>query len=84
MGTGPVISLGDVHFGYPGAQEVLRGADFNLDPKGRVALVGANGSGKTTLLHLLVGLLFPDEGEISIFQKARETEDDFRKVRERV
>lgn len=36
-------------------------------PQGRVvALVGPNGAGKTTLLHLVVGLLAPDEGSVSV------------------
>lgn len=32
----------------------------------RYALLGPNGAGKSTTLKLLVGLLYPDEGEISI------------------
>jgi ABC-2 type transport system ATP-binding protein len=44
----------------------LRDCTLTL-PAGRVAaLVGPNGAGKTTLLHLAVGLLRPDEGEISV------------------
>jgi ABC-2 type transport system ATP-binding protein len=36
-------------------------------PEGRVvALVGPNGAGKTTLLHLVVGLLAPDQGEVTV------------------
>jgi ABC-2 type transport system ATP-binding protein len=36
-------------------------------PEGRVvALVGPNGAGKTTLLHLVVGLLTPDQGEVTV------------------
>jgi ABC-2 type transport system ATP-binding protein len=36
-------------------------------PAGRVvALVGPNGAGKTTLLHMLVGLLSPDEGNVTV------------------
>ncbi|MFI7673751.1 ABC transporter ATP-binding protein [Actinophytocola sp. NPDC049390] len=36
-------------------------------PEGRVvALVGPNGAGKTTLLHLLVGLLAPDQGSVTV------------------
>jgi ABC-2 type transport system ATP-binding protein len=36
-------------------------------PEGRVvALVGPNGAGKTTLLHLVVGLLAPDQGDVTV------------------
>ena len=36
-------------------------------PAGRVVgLVGANGAGKTTLLHLVVGLLSPSAGSVSV------------------
>jgi ABC-2 type transport system ATP-binding protein len=36
-------------------------------PAGRVvALVGPNGAGKTTLLHTIVGLLSPDEGNVTV------------------
>ena len=43
--------------------------DCTLDvPAGAVAgLVGPNGAGKTTLLEMIIGLLEPTEGEVSIF-----------------
>ncbi|MDA8119066.1 MAG: ABC transporter ATP-binding protein [Gammaproteobacteria bacterium] len=34
------------------------------------ALVGANGAGKSTLLRLLVGVMRPDEGTVSVFGQA--------------
>jgi ABC-2 type transport system ATP-binding protein len=45
----------------------LRGCDLRLQPGRVAALVGPNGAGKTTLLHLIVGLLTPTEGEVSVF-----------------
>ena len=40
-------------------------------PAGRVvALVGPNGAGKTTLLHMLVGLLSPDEGNVTVLGRS--------------
>jgi ABC-type multidrug transport system ATPase subunit len=49
-----------------GAHEVLRAADFTLEPGGRVALRGANGSGKTTLLRCVAGTLEPSSGRILV------------------
>ena len=37
-------------------------------PKGRITgLVGPNGAGKTTLFRLILGLAFPDSGEMTVF-----------------
>ena len=44
----------------------LRGCSVAV-PAGRVvALVGPNGAGKTTLLHIIVGLMTPDEGNVTV------------------
>lgn len=55
-----------IRFGYPAAVEVLHGADLDIEPRSRVALLGANGSGKSTLLQCLAATLAPDSGEISL------------------
>lgn len=45
---------------------VLRGLDLEI-PKGcRVGFIGTTGSGKSTLLDIIMGLLQPTEGEITI------------------
>jgi cobalt/nickel transport system ATP-binding protein len=45
-----------------------------------VGLIGSNGSGKTTLFHLIMGLLFPTQGEIEVFGEKRVQEKDLREV----
>lgn len=38
---------------------------FNVNRHDKIAIVGANGRGKSTLLKLLLGLLQPDQGQIT-------------------
>ncbi|MFB7321700.1 MULTISPECIES: thiol reductant ABC exporter subunit CydC [unclassified Streptomyces] len=50
----------------PGAPFVLRGADLDLPPGRRVAVLGASGAGKSTLLSAIARLVPADEGEITL------------------
>ncbi|MBS1786790.1 MAG: ABC-F family ATP-binding cassette domain-containing protein [Acidobacteria bacterium] len=54
-----------------GAQEVLRGVTFQINPGEHVALVGRNGAGKTTILRLITGAETPDDGEIDAMRGLR-------------
>jgi ATP-binding cassette subfamily F protein 3 len=47
-----------------GAQHVLRGIGFQVNPGEHVGLVGRNGAGKTTILRLISGADAPDDGQI--------------------
>ncbi len=58
-----IITLSGVTKNYAG-HEVLRGVDLQIDPKERVALVGANGTGKSTLLRVISGREHPDDGSV--------------------
>jgi ATP-binding cassette, subfamily C, bacterial len=45
---------------------VLNGVDFTVDAGTTVAIVGTSGVGKTTIVDLMIGLLSPDSGRITI------------------
>ncbi|WP_295144360.1 ABC transporter ATP-binding protein [uncultured Reyranella sp.] len=60
------IRMEDVHFGYDGQPEILRGVDLSLPAGSLTVLSGISGAGKSTILDLLGGLLTPQSGRILI------------------
>jgi len=62
----PVVSVSRVskHFDSVTAVEDI---SFEVAPRSTTALLGGNGAGKTTTLSMLLGLLLPSSGAISIF-----------------
>jgi ATP-binding cassette subfamily B protein len=61
---GPVLEFENVHFSYPGGQEVLKGGTFTLQRGKTYALVGPTGGGKTTTASLMARLYDPTEGRV--------------------
>jgi iron complex transport system ATP-binding protein len=60
-----MLAARNIHFAYRG-RSVLAGADLTLEAGQLVCLLGANGAGKSTLLKILLGLLRPASGEVTI------------------
>jgi ABC-type multidrug transport system fused ATPase/permease subunit len=56
-----------VSFRYPDSADLaVAGLDLRIEFGESIAIVGASGSGKSTLIDLLLGLIEPTEGAISI------------------
>jgi phospholipid/cholesterol/gamma-HCH transport system ATP-binding protein len=64
-----------------GAQEVLRGIDFEVRPGEIFVIMGPSGSGKSVLLKHLIGLEPPDAGEILINGESIQTPEIASKYR---
>jgi cobalt/nickel transport system ATP-binding protein len=78
------IHLKNITFSYPGCDPVLEKLNLQFKKGSKIGLMGPNGSGKTTLFHIIMGLLKPSAGKIEIFNTPVETENDFRRVREKI
>lgn len=68
--TSPInlrLEVEGLSFRYaPGEPWVIRNLSMVVEPGESLAVVGASGCGKTTLVKLLLGLLAPTEGQISL------------------
>jgi ABC-type Mn2+/Zn2+ transport system ATPase subunit len=60
-----LVAVEDMDFGY-GLQPILQGVNLQLRPGQFAALVGPSGAGKTSLLKLVLQLLQPTHGRISL------------------
>lgn len=69
----PVISLKDVRKSYGDFR--LGPVNLEVEPGYVVAVVGPNGSGKSTLFRMLMNLARPDEGDVSLFDRAYPDEE---------
>jgi ABC-2 type transport system ATP-binding protein len=57
--VGLTKSYGEVH--------AVRGIDVTVQPGETLALLGPNGAGKSTTIDMLLGLLDPDDGSVTVF-----------------
>lgn len=61
----PIIIFDAVSFGYE-RRSILTNINVSISRGEYIGIFGPNGGGKTTFLHLLLGLLEPTSGKISI------------------
>ena len=61
-----VIRLDNVSFAYLPSVPVLQDVSLTVEDKEAVAIVGPNGGGKSTLFGLLLGLLKPTRGTLTV------------------
>lgn len=68
----PIVSLRGVTVRF-GTQTVLANLDLDILPQDTLCVIGESGCGKTVLLKLIVGLLKPTAGEVTLEGKPLHT-----------
>lgn len=77
------IDIEDLTFRYPtGAREALKGVSIHIDRGEAIGIVGATGAGKSTFVDLILGLLEPTGGRISV--DGVDIHDDVRRWQRRI
>ncbi|MEG8947591.1 ABC transporter ATP-binding protein [Rosettibacter firmus] len=64
-----MIEIKNIHKNF-GDNYVLRGIDLNINTGESLAIIGKSGCGKSVLLKHIVGLLFPEKGDVIIDGKS--------------
>jgi cobalt/nickel transport system ATP-binding protein len=60
------VEMKNVSYHYPDGNRGINEVTMLLHHGESVGVIGANGAGKSTLLMLLLGILFPQEGEVVV------------------
>ena len=81
------VSFQDVSLSYRSVKgaprSIFDGLNLDIRKGEKVALIGSNGAGKSTLMKLMVGLLRPQSGTVSLFDEpigAKKAEDLSRQI----
>jgi cobalt/nickel transport system ATP-binding protein len=61
-----IITFNDVQYVYPDGKHAVNGVTFHIKRGESVGIVGANGAGKSSLLLMLMGILSPTRGTITV------------------
>lgn len=77
--TKNIIEVDHVSFSY-GNGDVLKDITLEVHQGDYLGVIGENGSGKTTLLRIMLGLLKPDSGTVSLFGKNIKDFKDWSKI----
>lgn len=74
-----IIEVKNIYFGYD-KRLLLANVSFDINKGDFMGIVGPNGSAKTTLLKLLLGILEPQQGSISIFGESIKSFNQWHRV----
>jgi zinc transport system ATP-binding protein len=64
-----ILTIEELNFAYPQSSQnnVLENITLQMQEGDFAALIGPNGGGKTTLIKIILGLLKPSSGKVSLF-----------------
>lgn len=68
-----LIDIKDLTVGYENKPNVLRDINLSIYQDDFLGIIGPNGGGKTTLLRTILGLIKPQSGSITFFDKGEKT-----------
>ncbi|GFO59266.1 ABC transporter ATP-binding protein [Geomonas silvestris] len=77
--NGAALAIRNLRAGYHGS-EALRDVTFSVSRGDYLGICGPNGSGKSTLVKVILGLVTPQSGEISLLGTPRDSFKEWRRI----
>lgn len=74
-----IVSCRGCTYSY-GSTVAVEDISFEVGPGEFTVILGPNGSGKSTLLRLVLGLISPDSGEVSLFGRPAHEFNDWQRI----
>ena len=74
-----ILEIKHLCAGYHGG-EALKDVSFSVNPGDYIGICGPNGSGKSTMVKVILGLLAPSAGEISLLGTPQGSFKDWRRI----
>ena len=71
------IEFKNVSFHYPKKKDIIKNLNLTIKKNTVTLVVGESGSGKTTFSNLILGLLYPSKGIITVDEKILEENDQY-------
>jgi len=62
-----MVEISNLNFAYKNKPNLFSGLQLKISEGSIYGLLGKNGAGKTTLLKIISGLLFPQQGDCTVF-----------------
>ena len=69
---GKLVDIKNMYFSYDGNEYIFENADFNIKKGEIVAIGGISGIGKSTLLKIIMGIYYPEKGNVAVNIKVRD------------
>ena len=75
------LQLKNIYFKYKSESDyILRDVNFSIRNGDKIGIIGKSGEGKSTLLELILCLLNPSDGEISLDNKIISNNENYKKL----